>query len=52
MCVQEIEHYFEVWSAKTEMISTYTGVQEQILTSAVKGVGLVCMECAQWIFVK
>lgn len=37
---------------KTEIISNYTGVQEQTVTSAVNGVGLVCMECAQWIFVK
>ena len=32
---------------KTEIVSNYTGVQGQNLTSAVNGVGLVCMECAQ-----
>jgi hypothetical protein len=34
-----------VENKKTEIISNYTGVKEQTLTSSVNVLGLVCMEC-------
>lgn len=35
-----------MWRAINGDNIKFTGVQEQTLTSAVNGVGLVCMECA------